>query len=406
MHILFLTDNFPPEVNAPASRTYEHCREWVKEGHKVTIITCVPNFPKGIVFDGYVNRFKTQHENYDGIKVLRVWSYISSNDGFILRILDYISFMVSSTIASLNIKNVDIVIGTSPQFFTVCAGYITGKLKRAPFIFEVRDLWPESIKAVGAIKCNLILKSLESLELFLYSKAAAIICVTASFKNNLIKRGVNRKKVFIVTNGVDLIRFNNIVKDDFLTRKLNLSDKFVVGYIGTHGMAHALGTILDAAESMQQDKEKDIVFLMLGDGAERKNLIEESYRREIKNIQFIESVRKEEVTKYWSILDAGIIHLKKVDTFKSVIPSKLFESMAIGLPVVHGVEGESAEIVKNLQIGITFKPEDSLGLCSAIKRLKNDTQIRKQYKINSLKEVKHYDRRKKAKQFLKILCKI
>jgi hypothetical protein len=166
MHILFLTDNFPPEVNAPASRTFEHCCEWVKAGHRVTVITCVPNFPRGRVFDGYRNRL-WQSEEIADIRVIRVWSYITANEGFVKRILDYQSFMVMATLAALFVRGADVVVGTSPQFFTVCAAYVVSRLKRIPFVFELRDLWPESIKVVGAMQDSIALRALERLEMFL-----------------------------------------------------------------------------------------------------------------------------------------------------------------------------------------------------------------------------------------------
>src|SRR5438128_785545 len=149
MHILFLSDNFAPEANAPASRTHEHCKVWVEAGHDVTVITCAPNFPKGEVFAGYRNAWR-QEERIDGIRVVRVWSYITANEGFARRILDYLSFMVTAAIAAPTVRGADIVVGTSPQFFTAWAAWFTGALKRRPFVFELRDLWPESIRAVGA----------------------------------------------------------------------------------------------------------------------------------------------------------------------------------------------------------------------------------------------------------------
>jgi hypothetical protein len=167
MHILFLTDNFPPEVNAPASRTFEHCCEWVKSGHTVTVITCAPNFPKGQVFAGYRNALWAQ-EDMEGIRVVRVWSYITRNEGFAKRILDYMSYMVTGFLAALFVKHVDVIIGTSPQFFTACAAYGVSKVKRRPWIFELRDIWPESIRAVGVMKQSRLLGALEQLELFLY----------------------------------------------------------------------------------------------------------------------------------------------------------------------------------------------------------------------------------------------
>ena len=202
MHILFLTDNFPPEVNAPASRTFEHCREWVKQGVNVTVVTCAPNFPEGRVFDDYRNRLWSR-EVMDGIDVIRVWSYITSNSGFMRRTLDYMSFMVSAVVASLFVARFDLVVGTSPQFFTACAARMVSWLRGAPWVFELRDLWPESIRAVGAMKEGRMFERLERLELSLYDSADRIVSVTNSFRENLVDRGVDRNKIHVVTYGME-----------------------------------------------------------------------------------------------------------------------------------------------------------------------------------------------------------
>lgn len=202
MHILFLTDNFPPEVNAPASRTFEHCREWVRAGQRVTVVTCAPNFPAGKVYEGYKNRL-WQMEWMDGIRVVRVWSYITANEGFIKRILDYVSFMATAVLAAPFIHKVDLVIGTSPHFFTVCGVYLVSRMKRVPFVFELRDIWPESIKAVGAMGDSPVIRLLEKVEMFLYWKAARIVSVTESFKRILIGRGVDGHKIAVITYRVD-----------------------------------------------------------------------------------------------------------------------------------------------------------------------------------------------------------
>ncbi len=400
MHILFLTDNFPPEVNAPASRTYEHCREWVKAGHKVTIITCAPNFPKGKVFDGYKNRL-VQSENIDGIKVIRVWTYISANEGFTLRTLDYLSFMVSAFFAALFVRKVDIVIGTSPQFFTACAAYMTGKIKRKPFVFELRDIWPESIRAVGALKSNRILDWLEKIELFLYRKSALIISVTHSFKSNLIARGIDGSKIKVVTNGVDKEKFFPLVKDQTLSKTHALSEKFVIGYIGTHGMAHGLETILEAAAYIQKyDKIDRFKFLFLGDGANKEAIVRRADELELSNVIFVDTVSKSDVVKYWSILDVSVIHLKKAELFNSVIPSKLFECMAMGIPILHGVEGESADIVTREHIGLLFEPSNPQALYEKIIYLDQNPDTLKQFIQNGPKAAKHYDRTHLAQKML------
>ncbi len=402
MHILFLTDNFPPEVNAPASRTYEHCREWVKAGHRVTVVTCAPNFPKGKVFDGYRNRL-FQRERMDGIEVIRVWTYITANEGFLRRILDYLSFMVLAVMASPAVRDVDVIVGTSPQFFTACAAYVVSRLKGVPYVFELRDLWPESIKAVGAMKNERVLRLLERLEMFLYARSAAVVSVTSSFKRVLVRRGIDGRKIHVVTNGVDVSQFTPRPKDRELTQALGLEGKFVAGYIGTHGMAHALETLLEAAERL---RDTNIVFLFLGDGARKQALRQIARERGLENVRFIDSVPKGDVAKYWSLLDVSIIHLRKTDLFTTVIPSKLFECMGMGIPVLHGVAGESAEIVSEQRVGLPFEPEDAAALCAALVRLRAHPEQLEAFRANCAPAARRFDRSFLAAEMLRVLVSV
>ncbi len=400
MHILFLTDNFPPEVNAPASRTFEHCREWVRAGHRVTVVTGAPNFPKGKVFDGYRNAL-WQAEDMDGIRVIRVWTYITANEGFVRRILDYQSFMVAAVLAAPFIRGVDVVLGTSPQLFTTCAAYAVSRLKRIPFVFELRDLWPESIRAVGAIGNSHVLDMLEWLELFLYRKAARIVSVTQSFKRNLAGRGIDANKIAVVTNGVDVSRFKPQPRDADLENELGFKDKFVAGYIGTHGLAHSLETLLEAARRLQDDPVgRDIRLLFLGDGANKERLKAQAKTMGLSNVVFIDSVPKDQVVRYWSLLDVSIIHLKKTDLFTTVIPSKLFECMGMGIPVLHGVAGESAEIVEREGCGQVFEPENVEALCAGLLALKSDGVLRENYRQKGLAAAGRYDRKELALRML------
>ena len=399
MHILFLTDNFPPEVNAPASRTFEHCREWVKAGHRVTVVTCAPNFPKGKVFDGYRNKL-WQTETVEGIRVIRVWSYITANEGFLRRILDYQSYMLSAIIASVFVRKVDLIIGTSPQFFTACAAYVVSRYKFRPYIFELRDLWPESIKAVGAMKNERAIRFLEWVEMFLYRKSAKVVSVTRSFKDILMRRGIDGGKIEVITNGVDISQFKPRPKDPELTAKLGMQGKFVAGYIGTHGLAHGLETLLAAAERL---RGQDIVFLFLGDGARKDALRQMAAEKKLDNVVFVDSVSKADVARYWSLLDVSVIHLKKTDLFTTVIPSKLFESMGMGLPVLHGVEGESADIVREEGAGIPFEPENVDQLCNALVRLKSNPAELDEFRARCLKGAQNFDRTNLALRMMKIL---
>ncbi len=400
MHILFLSDNFPPEVNAPASRTFEHCREWVRAGHRVTVITCAPNFPKGEVYPGYCNKL-WQSEIMDGIRVIRVWSYITANQGFGKRILDYQSYMVTATLASLAVWNVDVVIGTSPQFFTVCSAYVVSLLKQVPFVFELRDLWPESIQAVGAMEEGLGVRALKKLALFLYRKASLIISVTHSFRRILVDSGIEPQKIKVITNGVDTSRFQLQPKNVGLIRSLGLEGRFVVGYIGTHGMAHRLETILQAAEYLRQQPGGEVFrFIFLGNGARKQALLEQAGQMGLDNVVFIDSVPKDQVVDYWSLLDVSIIHLRKSEVFTTVIPSKLFESMGMGLPVLLGVAGESAEIVEREGVGLVFEPENAQQLCERLRELHQDSAGYEKLRAACLSAAGHYDRANLAMQML------
>ncbi|NNE22932.1 MAG: glycosyltransferase family 4 protein, partial [Rhizobiales bacterium] len=333
MHILFLTDNFPPEVNAPASRTYEHAREWVRQGRSVTVITCAPNFPAGKVYDGYTNKL-WQCEVMDGITVVRVWSYITANEGIIRRTLDYVSYMLAAIVAAPFVARADVVVATSPQFFTAVAGYVTSRMKRVPFVFELRDLWPDSIKAVGAMSDGFVVSALTRLEMMLYRKAAAIVTVTHSFRQALNDRGIDGNKIHVVTNGVDGTRFQPMARDGELEIEHDLTGKLVVGYVGTHGMAHGLETVLDAAHLLQQSGRDDIHVVLLGDGARKSALMRRAEELQLANVSFIDTVPKKDVPRYWSLIDMAVIHLKRCELFETVIPSKLFECMGMGIPVV------------------------------------------------------------------------
>ncbi|REL34906.1 glycosyltransferase family 4 protein [Thalassotalea euphylliae] len=308
MHILFLTDNFPPEGNAPATRTYEHAREWVKHGHKVTVITCAPNFPEGKVFEGYKNSFYSRSE-MDGINVVRVKTFISSNEGFVLRILDFLSFMGASFLAGLFQRKVDVVVATSPQFFTAVSGWALSVVKRKKFVFELRDIWPASITAVGAMKDSLAIKLLEKLEMFLYHRADKIISVTESFKTELTERGVESSKIDVVLNGVDLTKYQPTKeKAHTLASEYQLEGKFVVGYIGTHGMAHALEHVIEAAEALRSNDR--IRFVFAGGGAAKESLISLAREKQLDNVIFIPRQPKENMPAVWSLCDVSLISLR------------------------------------------------------------------------------------------------
>ena len=399
MHILFLTDNFPPEVNAPASRTFEHCREWVAAGRRVTVVTCAPNFPAGKLIGNYKNRL-WQREEVDGIDVIRVWTYITANEGFARRILDYLSFMLAGAVAALFVRRVDVIVGTSPQFFTACAAWMASFAKRKPYIFELRDLWPESIKAVGAMRPGLALKWLERVELKLYRDAARVVAVTHSFRENLAARGIDPARVCVISNGVDTSHFHPRPRDVALAESLGLGGRFVFGYVGTHGLAHGLETLLESAQLLS---DLPVSLVMLGDGARKAALRQFARERGLDNVVFLDSVEKKDVPRFWSLLDVAVIHLRADPLFDAVIPSKLFECMGMGLPILHGVGGESARIVEHEDVGLFFPSGDARALAQGVRRLAADADLRARFSRNAVLAATRHDRRALAARMLAVL---
>lgn len=395
--ILFLSDNFPPEYNAPATRTYEHCREWVKLGAEVTIITCFPNFPQGKIFEGYKNKL-WEEEVIDGIRVIRIWSFISSNKGFFKRTIDFISYACMAFFAGLFVKT-DIIIATSPQFFTAVSGCLLAFVRRKKWIMEVRDLWPESISAVNAVQGKTIIKWLEKLELFLYRNSTRIVAVTDAFKQDMINRGIDASKIFVVKNGANLTQFWPSEKDPEIKEELNLNGSFVIGYIGTHGLAHSLEFIIEAVAKIQN---KGIKFLFVGDGAEKENVVSKAKELQLQNVIFLPPVEKNRVRDYLSVLDVALVPLKKSDTFKCVIPSKIFESTAMGKPILLGVDGESREIIEKYQAGLYFEPENEKDFIEKVIQLVNNCGHEK-FKKGCCELASDFDRIKLAEKMFGII---
>jgi len=401
MNILFITDNFPPEVNAPATRTYEHCQEWIKQGAKITIITCFPNFPHGKIYNGYKNKLY-QKEMIDGIEVIRVWSYMTSNSGFLKRVLDYLSFASMAFFVGL-FRKYDVIIATSPQFFTTWAAYGLSKIRRKPWIFELRDLWPESIKTVGAMKQGKAIDFLEKVELGLYKDADKVVAVTDAFKTNLMNRGIDANKIAVVTNGSNMDLFSSREKNKSILEKTNLKDKFIVGYIGTHGLAHSLDFIV---ESIKMIEDKDIHFLFIGDGAMKEKIIKIAFDLHLDNITFLDSISKNEVPEYLSIVDVSLAPLKKSDTFKTVIPSKIFEASAMQIPTLLGVQGQAQEILEKYGAGLCFLPENAEDFIEKILLLKNDKTLYKKCQIGCSKLANNFDRKLLANKMLNAIINI
>jgi colanic acid biosynthesis glycosyl transferase WcaI len=404
MHILFLTENFPPETNAAATRVYERAVYWVRWGHRVTVLTSAPNFPEGRLFAGYRNRWY-QRDTVDGIEIVRVKTFITANTGFLLRTIDFVSFMASAFFVGLFQKRPDLVVATSPQFFTAVGGWALAAARRLPFIFELGDLWPRSIVAVGAMRRGAMIDLIERVELFLYRRAVAVVALTQAFKDDLTGRGIEPAKIAVVRNGVDLARYAPRPRDEALAAIHGLGGKFVVGYVGTHGLAHDLGNVLDAAERLRD--RPDLVFLLVGAGAERDALIADARRRRLDNVVFLPMQPKEAMPGIWSLCDVALVHLKNSPAFAEVIPSKMFEAMAMAKPILLvAPAGEAMGILLEDGAGLWVPAGRPDELAAAAARLLHDSGLRQDLATRSIAAAQHHTRERQATLFIDCLAQV
>ena len=406
MKILFLSHYFYPEGNAPASRTYENCKQWVKNDHEVTVITCAPNVPNGRVYEGYDNSL-FRREKLSGISVVRVWTYLAANSGTYKRIANYISFMVMAIIASLFVRKVDIIIATSPQFFCGWAGIIVSKLIRKPLVLEIRDIWPESIKTLGAMENETLLKTLQILELKMYRDSHKIVTVGNGYKQHLIEKNVPEHKVAVITNGVDTEIFHPAKPNKNLIRTLKLENKFICSYVGTIGLASGLETILECAKMLLDENNHRVHFLLVGDGASKIHLENKARSYNLSNITFTGHQLKENIPDLLNVSNACIVHLRKNELFKTVLPSKIFEGAAMGIPIINGVDGDAKDLVTNLDCGIFFEPENSSSLKESIEYLLDNPKHCFEMGVNGRKQVKlNFERTSLSEQYIKLLDNI
>ena len=401
MKILFFSDNFRPEPAPPAAHVYERARLWVQAGHEVTVLCTAPNFPEGKVYPGYRNRWRGV-EIVDGIRVVRVKTYITANEGLVRRSLDFSSFALSSFCFAFFEPRPDVVISTSPQLFSPLAGLCYAKLRGLPHVFELRDLWPASLAAVGMRK-GFVYRLLERLEMALYRGSRRILAFTGAFVEDLVGRGISREKIDLVLNGANLSLFTPRPKDAELARELGLEGRFVVGFLGTLGMAHGLESALEAAELL---REEPVSLLLVGGGAERKRLMELAAARGLTNVVFVERQLKEAMPRYWSLCDASLVQLRNSALFDGVIPSKIFESMAMGRPILYAVpRGEGSTIVERHGAGLCVPPADPQALADAIRRLMGDESLRSSLAAAALKAAPTYSREKQADACLEVFRK-
>jgi glycosyltransferase involved in cell wall biosynthesis len=396
MRILLLTDNFVPETNSPALRAYEHARTWVKQGISVTIITSVPNFPTGRVLPPYRNRLY-QTELLDGLKVIRVWTWLAPNRGILFRSIDFLSFAVSSFVAGL-FHSADVIVATSPQLLTALSGSCLATVKRRPWVFEVRDLWPDSVVAVGAMRENLFIRLLRRLEHGLYRHATRLVAVSEGIRGRLIEKGVPPEKIGVAPNGVDLDRIAaSGAGPEGAPEPSTFSGKFVAGYVGTHGMAQGLEVVLHAADRL---RDSNVQFIFVGDGACRQDLATLAETLRLDNTTFFGLVPLEAAAAHLRRCDVVLIPLKRTNQIEITLPGKIFEAAATGKPLIVSAEGASAELVRKYDAGLVVPPEDGAALADAIRCIENDHALRLRLSAGALALARDFDRARFAAEML------
>ena len=406
--ILFFSHYFPPEGNAPASRVYEMCKRWANDGYDVTVVTCAPNHPAGVLYPGYRNRL-VQRRMVDGIRVVRVWTYLAANKGKRRRALNFLSYMVTATIAGILIcRRPHVLIATSPQFFCGWAGVLTSFIRRIPLVLEIRDIWPESLHAVGAVTKSSVINFLEQLEQRMYARARRIVTVGEGYKEQLIARGVEAGKIDIVTNGVDRELFNTrACGKAFRARyKINESD-FVVSYVGTIGMAAGLEVVLRVARALKERSRHEVKLVLVGDGANRAQLQRAARAEKLDNIIFTGRLDKSDVPDAIAAADACLVHLRKKELFESVLPSKIFEAAGMKKPIILGVKGHAAALVQRANAGICVEPESETEIVAAIDRLHAERALCATFGGDGHSYIaKHFDRDRLSDDYLQILQRV
>jgi colanic acid biosynthesis glycosyl transferase WcaI len=406
MKILYVSQYFPPEMGAPAARAAELSRRWAAAGHEVTVLTGFPNHPTGVVPPEYRDKFRrlVLHEQIDGVNVVRTWLLPFPNRKAYERILNYSSFYASSGLTGLLLSRPDVVIATSPQLLVALSGWWLAWCKRVPFVFEVRDLWPESLAAVGMGASNsLLYKILVKLAAFLYRHSDRVVVVTSAFEDYLVKHWrVPRKKISVIENGVETDLFSPEAGTS-LQRELGTGGKFVVSYIGTMGMAHGLETMIQCAAQLQ-DTNPEVDFLMVGEGAEKERLIAMAAETNLRNLRFVDQQPREKVPAYIRASDVCLVLLKKSDLFKMVIPSKMLEFMSCGRPVILGVNGQARAILGDACGGLAIEPENVDALASAVRYLAANRETARELGRNGRAYViRRFSRSRSAEQYIRTL---
>jgi glycosyltransferase involved in cell wall biosynthesis len=367
MRVLIVTHYFPPETGAPQARLSALAETWAADGDDVTVLTGMPNHPTGVLPPAY-RRAVFRRERADGYRVIRTWLYATPNEGMARKTLGHLSFMASSVLLGARASGpADVVVVSSPTFFSILSGWLLARLKRARLVVEVRDLWPAIFVELGVLTNPRVIALLERLELAAYAAADQVVVVSEGFRENLISRGVRPAKVHTIRNGVDVTRFDpDAPAADCLRASLGAGPgDCLVLYAGTHGISQGLPAVADAAALLDG---LPVRFAFVGDGADKRRLQERVARRGLGNVVMRPGVPNGQMPALLAAADICLVPLRDVPLFSTFIPSKLFEYLAAGKPVIGSVRGEAAQILAEAG-ALVVPPEDSAALAAAIAEL-------------------------------------
>jgi colanic acid biosynthesis glycosyl transferase WcaI len=410
LKILYISQYFPPEMGAPAARVSELSQHWVRAGHHVTVLTGFPNHPDGVIRQEYRRLFwrGVFRERIHGVDVVRTWLLPFPNRKVHERILNYSSFCASASLSGMFFPRPDVVIATSPQLLTGIAGRWIAKVKDVPFILEIRDLWPESLAAVGIGRRNSKLhRAIGGIAEYLYRRANHIVVVTPAFRERLVQEWrVPEGRISVVQNGVETGLFSPRPVNERLRNYIGGDSHFVASFIGTLGLAHGLETLLCCAERLQSEAP-DVIFALIGEGADRERVQSLAAAKLLKNLRFIPQQPREIIPDYICASDVCLVLLRKSEVFETVIPTKMLEFMSCGRPVILGVKGQAQEIIESAAAGICIEPGNSDALCEAILQLKADQQLRQTLSRNGREYiVSRLSRQKTAVDYLEVLNRV
>ncbi|SEP54791.1 glycosyltransferase family 4 protein [Flavobacterium urocaniciphilum] len=376
LKILLFHQYFLEEDDHGGSRWNEIAKQWTSEGNEVTVIAGMMHYNSSKKREEYKGKF-IKVKQQGNVKVIRCHVSESYNANFLGRLWGYFSFVFSSLFAGLfNAKGkYDVVIVTSPPLFIGISGYLVSKIKRVPYVFEIRDLWPESAIDTGVVSSKLIINIAYKLEKFIYKNAKLINVLTPAFRTKLIEnKNVPSEKIIFIPNAADFNLSEKLLQNFNVTnfkKEHELEHKFVITYVGAHGKANALEQILYTAKLL---KDTNVLFLLIGEGMEKKKLVEIANNEKIENVRFVDPVPKSVVFEYVLASDMGASVLKNVPTFKTVYSNKTFDYMSCKKPILMAIDGVSRDLVEDAKAGSFILPENPEDFANKIKFYLNNPQ--------------------------------